>query len=56
MYNNYEEYSINAWGGYPPPMLPSNKQYPREGKITFNIPDNIKKNIRNYMEQINTEV
>ena len=40
--NQVEKYCINAWGGYPPPELPINKQYPHEGRISFIIPKWIK--------------
>ena len=36
--NQLELYCMNAWGGYPPPVLPINKQYPHEGRISFTIP------------------
>lgn len=29
---------LDSWGGYPPPELPQNKQYPHEGRISFIIP------------------
>ena len=37
--NKLEIYCKNAWGGYPPPVLPINKQYPHEGRISFTIPN-----------------
>ena len=36
--NTYKQYSKDAWGGYPPPILPKSKQYPHEGRITFGVP------------------
>ena len=36
--NQLEKYMIDSWGGYPPPELPQNKQYPHEGRISFIIP------------------
>jgi len=36
--NQLKKYCINAWGKYPPPQLPINKQYPHEGRISFTIP------------------
>ena len=36
--NQYKKYSKDAWGGYPPPILPKSKQYPHEGRITFGVP------------------
>lgn len=36
--NQVQKYCIDAWGGYPPPQLPVNKQYPHEGRISFTVP------------------
>lgn len=36
--NQYKKYSKNAWGDYPPPILPKSQQYPHEGRITFGTP------------------
>ena len=37
--NNYKKFLIDFFDGYPPPILPSNQQYPHEGRISFNIPE-----------------
>jgi phosphorylcholine metabolism protein LicD len=36
--NKYEQYSKRAWGAYPPPVLPANKQYPHEGRMELTAP------------------
>lgn len=42
--NEYKTYSIDSWGGYPPPMPPIEKQKPHEGvPISFVIPGWMKK-------------
>jgi phosphorylcholine metabolism protein LicD len=40
--NNYQKYCIDNWGDCPPKELPLSKQYPIEGKISFDIPKWIK--------------
>ena len=40
--NQYKQYSQDAWGDFPPPVLPKSKQYPHEGRITFGIPQWVK--------------
>ena len=37
--NQIEQYCTKAWGEYPPPILPAEKQYPHEGRISFDIPE-----------------
>jgi phosphorylcholine metabolism protein LicD len=37
--NNYKKYLIHFFDGCPPPILPSNQQYPHEGRIVFTIPE-----------------
>ena len=44
--NNYYKYCLENWGNCPPPMLPKNKQYPIEGKISFIVPDWMKEMYR----------
>lgn len=36
--NKLQQYCKNAWGGYPPPLLPERYHYPHEGRISFKIP------------------
>lgn len=36
--NYFQKYCLDAHGGFPPPILPINRQYPHEGRISFNIP------------------
>jgi glycerol-3-phosphate cytidylyltransferase len=36
--NQLQKYCIDAWGGYPPPQLPIDKQSPHEGRISFTVP------------------
>ena len=35
--NKYKEYSRDAWGDYPPPIIDVNKRYPHEGNIRLNF-------------------
>ena len=36
--NKYKQYSIDAWGDFPPKDIPEDKKYSHEGVINFNIP------------------
>lgn len=37
--NKYEDKCRRVFGGYPIPMPPKDKQYPHEGRISFDIPE-----------------
>ena len=37
--NNYKKILLDFFDGFPPPILPANLQYPREGRISFTIPE-----------------
>lgn len=37
--NQYKKYCTDVWGSCPPLELPLANQYPREGRISFTIPD-----------------
>ncbi len=36
--NKYKQYSIDAWGDFPPKEVPEEQKYAHEGVINFNIP------------------
>ena len=41
--NEYEKYSCDIWGSYTPPELDETQQYPSEGRISFKVPNWMKK-------------